>query len=62
VDALKKATIIPVHAVATAAAGLMKTMVNEFYMLYVRLFLLRTIWTTEHHPSRVFRRTHYNLG
>jgi hypothetical protein len=43
VDASKKATNVPVHAVSTAAAGQMKTMVNEFYMLCVRLFLLRTI-------------------
>jgi hypothetical protein len=38
VDASKKATYVPVHAVARATARPMKTMVNEFYMLYVRLF------------------------
>ncbi len=53
-DASKKATNVLVRAVATAAAGHMKTMVNEFYMLCVRLFLLRTIWLTKHHPSPVF--------
>ncbi len=37
-DASKKATYVPVHAVARATARPMKTMVNEFYMLYVRLF------------------------
>jgi hypothetical protein len=62
VNASKKATNVSVHAVATAAAGQMKTMVNEFYMLCVRLFLLRTIWLAKHHPSPVFRCTHYNLG
>jgi hypothetical protein len=51
VDASKKATNVPVHAVAMAAAGQMKTIVNEFYMLCVRLFLLRTIWSTKHHIS-----------
>jgi hypothetical protein len=62
VDASKKATNVPVPAVAMAAAGQMKTMVNEFYMLCVRLFLLRTIWLTKHHLSSALRRTHYNLG
>jgi hypothetical protein len=57
------ATNVPVRAVATAAAGQMKTMVNaEFYMFCVRLFLIRTIWLTKHHPLPVFRGTHYNLG
>ncbi len=61
-DASKKAKNVPVRAVAMAAAGQMKTMVNEFYMLCVRLFILRTLWLTKHHPSPVFRCTHYNLG
>ena len=60
-DASKKATNVPVRAVATAAARPMKRMVNEFYMLCVRLFLLMTKWLTKHHPSPVIRRTHYNL-
>ncbi len=41
-DASKKATNVPVRAVAKAAARPMKRMVNEFYMLCVRLFLLMT--------------------
>jgi hypothetical protein len=61
VDASKKATNVPVCAVATAAARPMKRMINEFYMLCVRLFLLMTKWLTKHHPSPVLRRTHYNL-
>ena len=60
-DASKKATNVPVRAVATAAARPMKRMVNEFYMLCVRLFLLMTTWLTKHHPSPVIRCTHYNL-
>jgi hypothetical protein len=48
VDASKKATNVPVGAVATAAARPMKCMVNEFYMLCVRLFLLMTKLTIVH--------------
>ena len=48
VDASKKATNVPVCAVATAAARPMKWMVNEFYMLCVRLFLLMTKLTIVH--------------
>jgi hypothetical protein len=48
VDASKKATNVPVHAVGTAAARPMKWMVNEFYMLCVRLFLLMTKLTIVH--------------
>ncbi len=61
-DASKKATNVPVHAVAMAAAWPIKRMVNEFYMFCVRLFLLMTIWLTKHHPSPIIRHTHYNLG
>ncbi len=60
-DASKKATFVPVHAVAAATARPTKTMVNEFYMLYLRLFLLMNKCYTEHHPSTVNRCTHYNL-
>ncbi len=60
-DASKKATNVPVHAVATATARPMKTMVNEFYMLCVRLFLLMNTCLAKHHPSTVNRCTHYNL-
>jgi hypothetical protein len=58
VDASKNATNVAVRAVAMAAAGQMKTMVSEFYMLCVKLFLFRAIWLTKHHPSPVFRGTH----
>jgi hypothetical protein len=61
VDASKKATNVPVRAVATAAARPMKRMVNEFYMLCVRLFLLMNTWLTKYQPSTVIRCTHYNL-
>ncbi len=61
VDASKKATNVPVHAVAMATAQPMKTMVNEFYMLCVRLFLLMNTCFTKHHPSTVNRCPHYNL-
>jgi hypothetical protein len=61
VDASKKATNVLVHAVATTAALPMKTMVNEFYMVCVRLFLLMNTWLTKHQPSTVIRCTHYNL-
>ncbi len=59
-DASKKATNVQVRA-ATSAAWLMKTMVNEFYMLCARLFLLMNTWLTKHYPSTVIRCTHYNL-
>jgi hypothetical protein len=61
VDASKIATNEPVCAVATATARPMKRMVNEFYILCVRLFLLMNTCYTKHHPSTVNRCTHYNL-
>ncbi len=60
-DASKKATNVPVRAVAMATAQPMKTMVTEFYMLCVRLFLLMNTCLTKHHPSTVNRFTHYKL-
>ncbi len=57
-DASKKATNVPVHAVAMAAARPMNRMVNEFYVLCVRLFLLINTWLTKHHPSTVIRCAH----
>ncbi len=60
-DASKKATNVPVRAVATATAWQMKTMVNEFYMLCVRLFQLMNTCHTKHHPTTVNRCTNYNL-
>jgi hypothetical protein len=57
----KKATNLPVHAVTSATARQMKTMVNEFNMLGVRLFLLMNTYYTKHHPSTVNRCTNYNL-
>jgi hypothetical protein len=57
---IKKATNVPVHAVAMAAARPMKQMVNEFYMLCVRVFLLMTELTeliTNYILSPVIRRT-----
>jgi hypothetical protein len=39
----------------------MKTMVNEFYMLCVRMFLLINTCYTKHHPSTVNRGTNYTL-
>jgi hypothetical protein len=61
VDASKKVTNVPVRAVATATARPMKTMVNEFYILGVRLFLLMNTCYTKHHPSTVNRCTHQDV-
>ncbi len=61
---IKNGTNVSVHAVAMAAAGSMKQMANEFYMLYVRVFLLMTELTeliTNYILSPVIRRTSYNL-
>ncbi len=63
-DASKKATNVPVRAVAMSAAQPMKQMVNEFYMLCVRVFLLMTELTeliTNYILLPVIRHTNYNL-
>ncbi len=60
-DASKKATYVPVHAVVMATARQMKTMVNEFYMLCVRMFLLMNTCYTKHHSYTVNRCTNYTL-
>ncbi len=52
-DASKKAKDVAVCAVATAAVRQIKTMVNEFCMLCVRLILLMNTCYTKHHPSGV---------